>query len=201
MHRRTLDLFFVVGGFALAVLLLVLGLVLQSNANFANDYVKEQLSAQRITFTPAANLAPEEKQAGCLVTNAGQPLTSGPEAECYANEYIALHLIEVNDGKTYSETSGAARAAKTAATAAKEKGAPDAAALDEQAQVLDGKVQTLFRGETLRGLLLTSYGFSEFGRKAGQAALVSFLVAGVLMLASIAGIVHLTRTPKNEVVE
>lgn len=201
MHRRTLDLFFVVGGFALAVLLLVLGLVLQSNANFANDYVKEQLSAQRITFTPAANLAPEEKQAGCLVTNVGQPLTSGPEAECYANEYIALHLIEVNDGKTYSETSGAARAAKTAATAAKEKGAPDAAALDEQAQVLDGKVQTLFRGETLRGLLLTSYGFSEFGRKAGQAALVSFLVAGVLMLASIAGIVHLTRTPKNEVVE
>ncbi len=201
MRRRTLDLFFVVGGFALAVLLLVLGLVLQSNANFANDYVKEQLSTQRITFTPAANLAPEEKQAGCLVTNAGQPLTSGPEAECYANEYIALHLTEVNDGKTYSETSGAARAAKTAATAAKEKGAPDAATLDEQAQVLDGKVQTLFRGETLRGLLLTSYGFSEFGRKAGQAALVAFLVAGVLMLASIAGIVHLTRTPKNEVVE
>lgn len=201
MRRRTLDLFFVVGGFALAVLLLVLGLVLQSNANFANDYVKEQLSTQRITFTPAANLTPEEKQTGCLVTNAGQPLTSGPEAECYANEYIALHLTEVNDGKTYSETSGAARAAKTAATAAKEKGAPDAATLDEQAQVLDGKVQTLFRGETLRGLLLTSYGFSEFGRKAGQAALVAFLVAGVLMLASIAGIVHLTRTPKNEVVE
>ncbi|MBK5287304.1 MAG: hypothetical protein JJE46_02435 [Acidimicrobiia bacterium] len=201
MRRRTLDLFFVVGGFALAVLLLVLGLVLQSNATFANDYVKEQLSSQRITFTPAANLAPEEKRAGCLVANAGKPLASGPQAECYANEYIALHLTEVNDGKTYSETSGAARAAKTAATAAKEKGAPDAAALDEQAQVLDGKVQTLFRGETLRGLLLTSYGFSEFGRKAGQAALVSFLVAGVLLLASIAGIVHLTRTSKNEVIE
>lgn len=201
MRRRTLDLFFAIGGFALAVLLLVLGLVLQSNANFANDYVKEQLSAQRITFTPAANLAPEEKRATCLVTNAGKPLTSGPQAECYANEYIALHLTEVNDGKTYSETSGAARAAKAAATAAEEKGASDASALGKQADELDAKVQTLFRGETLRGLLLTSYGFSEFGRKAEQAALVAFLVAAVLLLASIAGIVHLTRTPENEVVE
>ena len=91
--------------------------------------------------------------------------------------------------------------ASAAATAAKDQGAPDASALEAKATELDGKVQTLFRGETLRGLLLTSYGFSEFGRKAEQAALVAFLVALVLFLASIAGIVHALRAPKNQIVQ
>ena len=37
MKRRTLDILFSAGGLALAALLLVLGFVMQSNANFAND--------------------------------------------------------------------------------------------------------------------------------------------------------------------
>jgi len=201
VRRQTLDKFFVVGGLALAVLLLVLGIVLQSNATFANDYVHDQLGAQRITFTPAAGLSPEEAKVACLKENAGELLNSGPQAECYANEYIGLHLKEVNDGKTYSETSGDARAARAEATAAEEKGAANAAELDAGATALDGKVQTLFRGETLRGLLLTSYGFSEFGRKAEQAALVAYLAALVLLLASVAGVVHAMRTAKSQVVE
>lgn len=200
MKRSTLDRFFVVGGLALAVLLLALGVVLKSNANFANDYVHHQLSDQKITFTPKAGLAPEEQKTECLVDNADKPLETGKQAECYANEYIALHLTEVNDGKTYSESSGAARAAREEATTATEEGAANADALDTEATALDGKVQTLFRGETLRGLLLTSYGFSEFGRKADQAATVAFLAAFVLLLASIAGLVHALRT-KNEMVE
>ena len=48
----------------------------------------------------------------------------------------------------------------------------------------------MFKGETLRGLLLTSYGFSEFGRKAGQAALAVYIGAGLLLLLSAAGMVH-----------
>ncbi|MCZ7535405.1 MAG: hypothetical protein M5T61_05300 [Acidimicrobiia bacterium] len=130
-----------------------------------------------------------------------QGLTTGKQAECYANEYIALHLRDVNDGKTYSETSSESREARSAAESAEEAGEADAAALAETAAELDGKVQTLFRGESLRGLLLTSYGFSEFGRKADQAATVSFLVALVLLLASVAGSIHAFRTPKNVVVE
>jgi hypothetical protein len=201
MRRRTLDTFFVVGGLALAALLAILGVVLTSNANFANDYVHDQLTQQRITFTPAENLSDEERQADCLVEYAGEPLTTGPQAECYANEYIGLHLTEINDGKTYSETSGESRAARTAADEAEEAGAPDAAALDQEAVVLEGKVEALFRGETLRGLLLTSYGFSEFGRKADQAALVLYLAAAVLFLASVAGIFHLRHTSEDQVVE
>lgn len=201
MKRRTLDLFFVIGGLALAVLLAVLGVVLTTNANFASDYVHDQLEQQRIAFPPSDALSDEERAAGCLIDNAGKDLLSGKQAECYANRFIGLHLVEVNDGKTYSETSTEARAARAAATEAQESGSPDADELDATAAALEAKVQTLFRGETLRGLLLTSYGFSEFGRKADQAATVSYLVAIVLFLASIAGIVHYARTSRSVVVE
>jgi hypothetical protein len=190
VKRRTLDLFFSVGGVALAVLLAVLGFVLHANANFAHDYVRDQLREQRITFTPKAGLSPDEQKAKCLVENAGKPLETGKQSECYANEYIARHLREVNDGKTYSQTSNEARPARAAADEAAKNGSPDAKELAAKADALDGKVQTLFRGETLRGLLLTSYGFSTFGEKASQAAIVCWLVAAVLILASIAGFVH-----------
>ncbi len=200
MRRSTLDKFFAVGGLVLAVLLFVLGTVLTSNANFASDYVHDQLSAQKISFTPAANLSDEEKKRSCLADNAGSALTTGKQAECYANEYIGLHLKAVNYGQTYSQTSGAARAARAEAIAAAEDGTPDEA-LEATAATLEGKVQSLFRGESLRGLLLTSYGFSEFGRKADQAAIVCFLVAFVLLLASIAGAVHAIKSPRNAIVE
>ena len=200
MHRRTLDIIFSAGALALAGLLLILGLVLQNQADFAKTYVHDQLSAQKIVFTPTKTLAPEEKKADCLVQNAGQPLTSGKQAECYANRYIALHLTEINEGKTYAETSTQSRAAATEAATATTSGAPNAAALTASAKALDGKTQTLFRGETLRGLLLTSYGFSIFGERAQQAALVCFAVALVLLLAAIAGFVHAFSTSKEKTV-
>ncbi len=202
MKRRTLDVVFVVGGGLLAVLMLVLGLVLKQNADFAKSYVKDQLIAQKIVFTPADKLTDEEKKADCLVANGGKALETGKQAECYANEYIGLHLTEVNGGKTYSETSGESRAARGAADAAL-KADPNAQAskdLDAQAKALSGKVETLFKGETLRGLLLTSYGFSIFGEKAALAANVCFAIALVLFLAAIAGLVHAIVTPKDELV-
>jgi hypothetical protein len=175
MTRRTLDIIFAIGGLALAGLILVLGLVLQNQANFAEDYVHDQLAAQRITFTPVNALSPDEN-AACLKDNGGKALVTGKQAECYANNYIAVHLKEVNDGKTYAQTSSAARAIKDQDSA--------------EAQELNDKVQTLFRGETLRGLLLTSYGFSIFGDRAQTAAYVCYLVALVLLLAAIAGFIH-----------
>jgi hypothetical protein len=199
MHRRTLDIIFSVGAVLLAGLLLVLGLVLQNQANFAKDYVHNQLSEQKITFTPKAGLQPDEN-AACLKDNAGKALTTGKQAECYANNYIALHLAAINDGKTYSETSGESRALSEKAAAATKAGTADATDLTTQAKVLDGKTQTLFRGETLRGLLLTSYGFSIFGERAQQAALVCFAVALVLFLAAIAGFIHAFTTSKEKTV-
>jgi hypothetical protein len=201
MTRRTLDLIFSTGGAVLALLALVLGLVLQNQANFAHDYVTDQLSAQQIVFTPADRLNEEERQADCLVKYAGKPLTTGSQAECYANEYIGLHLSETNDGKTYAQTSTEARAATAEAERAAEANAPNAAELEAQADELNAKVQTLFRGETLRGLLLTSFGFSIFGERAQQAAIVAFVVAFVLALASIAGYIHAFTRSKDEIVK
>ena len=102
MKRRTLDLLFSAGALAVAGLLLVLGLVMTSNASFAKNYVKDQLSEQHISFKPADELTDEEAQSACLVRYAGQPLTTGKQAECYANDYIGLHLKSIADGQTYA---------------------------------------------------------------------------------------------------
>lgn len=175
MTRRTLDIIFAVGGLVVAVLILVLGLVLQNQANFAKDYVHNQLAQQQIAFTPASALKPNENDP-CLNKYAGDQLRTGKQAECYANHYIAVHLSEVNKGKTYAQTSNELRALPNQNSAA--------------AKALSGQVDTLFRGETLRGLLLTSYGFSIFGDRAQTAAYVCYALALVLFLAAIAGFIH-----------
>jgi hypothetical protein len=175
MTRRTLDIIFATVGLIVAGLILVLGLVLQNQANFAKNYVHNQLAQQKITFTPASALKANENDP-CLKDNAGKPLTSGAQAACYANHYIAVHLSEVNDGKTYAETSNQLRSLPDQSSA--------------EAQALKGKVQTLFQGETLRGLLLTSYGFSIFGDRAQTAAYICYILAGLLFLAAIAGYIH-----------
>ncbi len=197
MQRRTLDILFSIGGMALAALLLVLGLVLTSNANFAKDYVHDQLSEQNIVFTQEKFLAPEEK-ADCLVENAGEPLVTGKQAECYANEYIALHLSEVAGGKTYADLGTPQRELQAKVDAAEKAGDPVPAALQSKLDKITGQRETLFKGETLRGLLLTSYGFSVFGVKGGDAATVCYIVAGLLFILSIAGFVHAFRTPKDK---
>jgi len=199
MKRRTLDIVFSVGGGFVAVLLLVLGLVCQNQATFAKSYVKDQLGQQKITFTPVAGLAPDEKQAPCLIANAGKPLTTGKQAECYANEYIGRHVKEINKGLTYSQTSAEARAIQAKADAAA-PGSAAATALNAKAAAAQGKADTLFKGETLRGLLLTSYGFSIFGVRAGQVALVAFAITIVLALATLAGMVHAFATKREVLV-
>ena len=77
--------------------------MLTANANFANTYVTDQLSQQNITFKAADTLTDEEKGKPCLVEYAGQQLTTGKQAECYANNFIGLHLESTAGGKTYAE--------------------------------------------------------------------------------------------------
>ncbi|MFF5171568.1 hypothetical protein ACFY3U_02905 [Micromonospora sp. NPDC000089] len=198
MKRRTLDLLFSIGGLGLAVLLLVAGIVLTSNARFANSYVHDQLAAQHITFKTADTLTDEEKKADCLVQNAGQAMTTGKQAECYANQFIGLHLKSIGGGKTYADLGEPQNALKAKVDQATKTNDPALADLQKQLADVSAQRDTVFKGETLRGLLLTSYGFSEFGRKAGQAALVVYLGAALLLLLSAAGLVHAFRTPPTE---
>jgi hypothetical protein len=198
MKRRTLDILFSIGGLVLAGLLLVAGLVLTANARFAHDYVTDQLSEQKITFKTADTLTPEEKAKPCLVQYAGQQLTTGEQAECYANDFIGLHLESVADGQTYAELGAPQMQLAAQVAAAQQANAPNLADLQKQLAAVTAQRDTLFKGETLRGLLLTSFGFSEFGTKAAQAAIVAYIAAGLLLLLAIAGFVHAIATPRTK---
>jgi hypothetical protein len=198
MRRRTLDVLFSAGGVAVAGLLLVLGVVLTSNATFAEHYVRDQLRQQRISFPVRSDLSAEESVSACLLANAGKPLETGRQAECYANDYIALHVAALADGKTYAELGAPQTALRAQVAAARSSADPALPELEKQLADISATRETLFKGETLRGLLLTSFGFSEFGVKAGQASIVTFLGAVLLALLAAAGFIHAFRTPRSE---
>lgn len=196
MKRRTLDLLFSIGGVGLAALLLIIGVVMSSNADFSKKYVTDQLSEQKITFKAADKLTEEERQAACLVEYAGQELTTGKQAECYANEFIGLHVKTSGKGRTYAEIGDDQTALRAQIAAA--GGAANAPELQKQLTDLTATRETVFKGETLRGILLTSYGFSELGAKAEQASTVIYLGVILLTALSLAGFAHAFITPKSK---
>ncbi len=199
MKRKTLDILFSGGGVLFAALLLVLGIVLTSNGNFAKTYVHDQLAQQNITFKTVDTLTAEEKESSCLVQYAGQKLTTGKQAECYANDFIGLHLKSTANGQTYAELGDTQSKLRAQVATAQKNNDPNLASLQKQLTDTTAARETVFKGETLRGLLLTSYGFSVFGTKAEQGALVAFFGAGLLFLLSIAGFIHALFTPKSEI--
>lgn len=210
MKRRTLDIILAGGGLAVAILLAALGFALMTQYSFAQDYVREELAAQKITFTAADKLTDIEKGwkpgSACLVTYGGQLMETGPQAECYAKYYLAVHMDTAAKtagfpGATYA-TLGPIRSDLSAqVTAAKAKNDTTAAA-DAQKK-LDSATSlrsTMQTGETLRGLLLTVYGFSVLGDKAGLAATILFGLAAIMVTLSVAGFIHAFVTPKEVVV-
>ena len=56
---------------------------------------------------------------------------------------------------------------------------------------LAAQVQTVFRGETLRGLLLNAYGFATMGQIMMIVAVAAFIGAGLMLILSALGIWHL----------
>jgi hypothetical protein len=105
----------------------------------------------------------------------GQQLTTGAEAEVYADHFIANHLLVIGGGKTYAQLAAEAIAQPTNAA-------------------LAGKVQTVFQGETLRGLLLNAYAFGTMGTIAGIAAIAAFIAAAVMLILGGLGLMHARRT-------
>ena len=198
MKRRTLDILFSIGGVGIAALLLVMGVILTDNAKFADDYVTKQLKEQKITFKAADKLTAEEKKSACVVENAGRPLVTGKQAECYANEFIALHTATTAKGLTYSELGDVQTTLRAQIAEAQSKQAPNLADLQKQLTDVTAQRETVFKGETLRGILLTSYGFSVLGEKGGQFATYAFAGAALMVLLSAAGFVHALVTPRSK---
>lgn len=205
MKRRTLDIIISVGGLGLVALLVVGAIVLKGEADFSNDYVKEQLSRQKITFTAVEKLSADDKafseaRTGCTIKYASQPMTTGKQAECYANEYIGSHLTHQpagTTGLTYAEIGTAQGDLRTEIAAAKASGDPKVADLEKKLADYTTARETVFKGEMLRGALLSSYGFSVLGEKAALASNIALIAAAVLGVLSVAGLVHAFVTPKT----
>jgi hypothetical protein len=210
MKRRTLDITLAGGGLMVAVLLAALGFAMATQYSFATNYVKEELSAQKITFATADKLTVEEKTwkpgSESLVTYAGQPLETGRQAEAYAKYYIAKHMDAAATsagfpGATYA-TLGAIRTDLSAQVAAAKAKGDTAAAADAQKK-LDAATSlrtTMQTGETLRGLLLTVYGFSVMGDMAGLASNLLYALGAIMFGLAAAGFVHAFATPKDKTV-
>ena len=180
MSRRKFDLVMSSVGVMLTVVLVIGGGLAFWGYSFANTRVHEQLAAQKIFFPPAGSEALADPAIGPYLNKyAGEQLVNRARAEAYADRFIAVHLNGVADGKTYAEVSTLARAN------------PD----DE---ALAGQVQTLFRGETLRGMLLNAFAFWKLGQIALIGAIAFWILAGIMFALTILGFWHLRRVSPGE---
>ena len=191
MKRRTFDRIVSFVGLGLSVFLFVAAALLNWGASFANESVATQLSQQKITMPDkesAGFKALSEEAQKELARFSNMPLTTGAQAQAYADFYIGSHLKGIAGGKVYSEVSGMALGA-----AAKSKADPTNAALAAETANLMGQRTSLFMGETLRGLLLYSFAFWQIGQIAMYAAWAA-AVGGLLMLVlTLLGFAHLRR--------
>jgi hypothetical protein len=191
MKRRTFDRIVSFVGLGLSVFLLVAAALLNWGASFANESVSTQLEQQKIIMPDKGSAGfkslPEDAQV-VLAPFSNLPLTTGKQAQAYADYYIGSHLKGIAGGKVYSEVSGAALGA-----AAKSKAEPANIGLANEANALMDQRTSLFMGETLRGLLLYSFAFWHIGQIAMYAAWAA-AIGGVLMLIlSLLGFAHIRR--------
>jgi hypothetical protein len=188
-----------IGTTVLAVVVVLLALVVRNQADFAHDYLHDQLSERAITFTPTAGLMPSQQKIHCLVANAGKPLLTGKQAECYANYQIGIDLTMVDGGKTYFQAhyNGYLTRQKAIAALKSAPNDPATATLQTQAQQADQTANDLLAGEATQGLLLTGYGFSVMGDRLAQTATALFVLAGLLLAAAVFLFVRSARAPKT----
>jgi hypothetical protein len=172
MRRNTINMVLAAAG----VLMLAVGGLLLWGSTYIHNEVTSQLSAQQVYFPPAAAFA--HPKAGTEITPsmipsvsqyAGQQLVTGQQAEAYADHFIAVHLREIGGGKTYAQLSTEAMALPTTS--------PKYAALEAQ-------VQTVFRGDTLRSMLLNAFGWWKVSQISYIASLIAF---GLGAIAAAAG--------------
>ena len=159
-----------IAGFAVAVILLAVGGLLLWGSTYVHNTVQGQLASQQIFFPPKAAFA--HPVAGTEITPsmipsvsqyAGQQLLTGQQAEAYADHFIAVHIANMGGGKTYSQLSAESIAQPNNAK-------------------LAGVVATVFKGETLRSMLLNAYGWRKVSQITYIAALVSFGLAGLALI-------------------
>lgn len=169
-------------GVLLAAILLVSGGLLTYAYFYIKDQVEVQLGMQDITMPEGdalQSLPPADQDA--LRPFAGSPMDTGPEARAYADHYILVHMNEASGGRTYEQVSS-----EYLAMTAEQKASPEGV---QQAALRN----TLFQGNTLRGLLLYGAAFATMGTIAGYAAIGAFIGAVVLLILGFLGLRHARR--------
>jgi hypothetical protein len=189
MKRKNFDKLVTAIGFGITVILFVGAGLLNWGASFAQDSVKNQLDNQNISF-PAAEAMPEATKAQ-LAKWSQMKVTTGEMARDYSDLYIWEHMkgssiAAVGKPATYSEVSGMYMGLTRG-------GSTDTAQIEK----LGALRETLFMGNTLRGMLLTAYAFGTLGVLAGYGAIAALAGGVVMLLLSIAGLIHIRRTPES----
>src|ERR1700757_2882884 len=184
MRRTTFDKLLGWTGAGLGVALLIAGGLLLWGSAYVHNTVQGQLAAQQISFPPAAAFA--HPRAGSEIPPsmipsvsqyAGQQLLTGQQAEAYADHFIAVHVTDMAGGKTYSQLS------------------TESLAQPNNTQ-LAGLVGTVFKGETLRSMLLNAYGWWKVSQITYIIALAAFGLGAVSFLAGLFGFASLRRDRK-----
>lgn len=177
MNRKSLDRLLAAGGVVIAIVLVVAGALLTWAHTFVHDQVHSQLAAEKIYFPPKGNEALTSlptADRNAMSKYAGEQLVNGDQAKAYANHFIRVHLREMSGGQTYSQLS-------------------EKSLTDPTNTKLAGLVQTVFRGETLRGLLLNAYAFDTVGGIAWIGAIVAWIGAAVMAVLAALGFAHARR--------
>ncbi len=193
MNRKSFDKIASVIGLLLAGFLIVIGGILQFGGNFATDQVAVQLEPQAITI-PAENGDPKvsDDVKKFFADNGGKVMTTGKQAQMYADHYIGFHMSEM---PTYAAASGANRAAAGALATD-----PTNVELQVAAKQASGMVETVFKGETLRGMLLNAYAFGTLGQIAMVASYVSFAGGLIFLILALLGFAHLRRADTDSII-
>ena len=193
MNRKSFDKIASVIGLLLAGFLIVIGGILQYGGNFATDQVAAQLEPQAITI-PADNGDPKatDEVKKFFADNGEKVMTTGKQAQMYADHYIGFHMSEM---PTYAAASGANRAAAGALAAD-----PTNPELQAAAKQASGTVETVFKGETLRGMLLNAYAFGTLGQIAMVASYVSFAGGLIFLILALLGFAHLRRADTDSII-
>jgi len=166
----------VIAGFALSAVLFVAGGLLLWGSTYTHNMVHNQLAAQQIYFPPQAAFA--HPKAGTEITPsmipsvsqyAGQQLVTGQQAQSYADNFIAVHIANMTGGKTYAQLSSAALA-------------------NPNDTKLAAQVATVFKGETLRAILLNAFGWWKVSQITFIASLAAFGLGGLTLIASLFGL-------------
>ena len=181
MNRKTLDYLLASAGLVVAVVLLAAGGLLTWAHVYVADQVHDQLAIQAITM-PEKDALETADQHAALDQYAGQQMLTGDQAQAYADHYILVHMNAASGNRTYEDVSGEYIGMTQDPNADPDK-------LAELGQLR----QTLFMGNTLRGLLLNAYAFSVMGTIALYAAIVSFIGAGLMLVLSVLGFGHARR--------